>query len=127
MKNMKLYVLGTVLVSALSVPVSVRAEDVAGKAANDAMKRPPAGERMIEALDTDKSGDVSLEEFQAKHAEQFKTMDANADGKMTKDEIGKAHEARKAKMKEHMQEKRERLKDKAEKEAAPAEEAPKAE
>lgn len=127
MKNIKLYVLGTVLVSALSVPVSVRAETAAGDAANDAMKRPPAGERMIEALDTDKSGDVSLEEFQAKHAEQFKTMDANNDGKLTKDEIGKAHEQRKAKMKERMHEKREQMKEKAAKEAAPAEEAPKAE
>ncbi|WP_435640154.1 hypothetical protein [Micavibrio aeruginosavorus] len=127
MKNIKLYVLGTVLVSALSVPVAVRAEEIAGDAANDAMKRPPAGERMMEALDTDKSGDVSLEEFQAKHAEQFKTMDANSDGKLTKDEIGKAHDARKAKMQERMQEKREQMKDKAAKDAAPAEEAPKAE
>ena len=41
--------------------------------------------------------------------------------------LQQAHEARKAKMKERMQEKREQLKEEAAKNAAPAEEAPKAE
>ncbi|QLH38519.1 MAG: EF-hand domain-containing protein [Defluviicoccus sp.] len=42
---------------------------------------------MLEWLDEDGDGTVTLEEFQAGHAERFAEMDANGDGKITPDEF----------------------------------------
>lgn len=55
---------------------------------------------MIERLDADKDGKISLEEFKSNASAAFKAFDANGDGQVTKDEIKARHaafkEARKA-------------------------------
>lgn len=48
---------------------------------------------MIERLDTDKDGKVTLAEFKANAATAFKAFDANGDGQVTKDEIKARHAA----------------------------------
>jgi Ca2+-binding EF-hand superfamily protein len=48
---------------------------------------------MIERLDTDKDGKVTLVEFKANAANAFKAFDANGDGQVTKDEIKARHAA----------------------------------
>lgn len=45
------------------------------------------GTMMLEWLDEDDDGTVTLEEFQAGHAERFTEMDANGDGEITPDEF----------------------------------------
>lgn len=59
-------------------------------------ERPPGGGRQgqpFEAIDTDKSGDISEEEFIAAQTKRIKEMftriDENGDGKVTKEEMGR--------------------------------------
>lgn len=53
----------------------------------------PRGARMIERLDTDKDGKVTLTEFKAGISATFKTFDADGNGEVTRDEIKAHHEA----------------------------------
>ena len=48
---------------------------------------------MIERLDADKNGKVSLDEFKTNAAAAFKTFDADGNGQVTKDEIKARREA----------------------------------
>lgn len=95
MSHIKQTILGTVLMTAFSLPVIAHAETAVPT--ND--QKPHAHkERMFDKIDADKSGGISLEEFQAKSAERFKAMDTNNDGILTKDEMDAAHANRKDKM-----------------------------
>jgi Ca2+-binding EF-hand superfamily protein len=53
----------------------------------------PRHAAMIERLDTNKDGKVSLDEFKANISAAFKTFDADGNGEVTKDEIKARHEA----------------------------------
>ena len=53
----------------------------------------PRHAAMIERLDADKDGKVSLDEFKTNISAAFKTFDADGDGQVTKDEIKTRHEA----------------------------------
>ncbi|MDD2702304.1 MAG: EF-hand domain-containing protein [Sideroxydans sp.] len=53
----------------------------------------PTGGGMVQQMDKDGDGTVSLKEFNAFHAERFKEMDANKDGKITADELGNPYPA----------------------------------
>ena len=46
-----------------------------------------SGAMMLDWFDDDGDGKVTLQEFQAGHAERFAAMDANSDGKVTPDEF----------------------------------------
>lgn len=59
------------------------------------------GGPMMEKVDTDKDGKISRGEFQARGDEMFKEADTNGDGFITAEEGKAAHEARRAKWKEH--------------------------
>lgn len=57
-------------------------------------------ERMIERLDADQSGAISLEEFARRSNERFATEDANGDGTVTTEEREAAREAHAAQREE---------------------------
>ncbi len=54
------------------------------------------GERLLERFDANKDGAISKEEFAAARAANFKTMDPNGDGRITKDEVPEAMERMRA-------------------------------
>ncbi|MCR6500787.1 EF-hand domain-containing protein [Shinella sp. CPCC 101442] len=56
-------------------------------------KHHPRHAAMIERLDTDKDGKVSLDEFKTNAAATFKTFDADGDGQVTNAEIKARHDA----------------------------------
>lgn len=58
------------------------------KGPNDAC---PTGGGMVQQMDKDGDGAVSLKEFNAFHEERFKAMDTNKDGKVTNDELDALH------------------------------------
>lgn len=58
--------------------------------------RGPNIERMLEKLDTNKDGGISLEEVQTSHAELFAKVDANNDSSLTEEEFGMIKELKKA-------------------------------
>lgn len=45
------------------------------------------GIEKVEAMDTDKDGKISLDEYKANCEKRFKAMDTNHDGYLTKDEM----------------------------------------
>lgn len=49
-------------------------------------------EHMMEKMDTDKDGTITQAEHDTFTAARFKEMDANGDGKVTKEEMQKHHE-----------------------------------
>ena len=58
-----------------------------------------------DAMDIDKDGKVSHDEYMAKCEKRFKAMDTNHDGFLTKEECCKTWEKRKEAIKEKVQEK----------------------
>ncbi len=52
----------------------------------------PPGGGMIQQMDKNGDDAVSLKEFNAFHAERFKEMDANKDGKVTSEEMDSVHQ-----------------------------------
>jgi Ca2+-binding EF-hand superfamily protein len=56
-------------------------------AAKDEGRHGPRGAAMIERLDADKNGKVSLDEFKTNVTAAFKAFDADGNGQVTKDEI----------------------------------------
>lgn len=68
------------------------------------MDGPMGSARMLERLDTDKDGSISKEEFSARRVENFKTMDPDGDGRITKAELPEAMERlREARRREQME------------------------
>lgn len=69
-----------------------------GKAhgSNDAC---PTGGGMVQQMDKDGDGAVSLKEFNAFHAERFAAMDTNKDGKVTGEELDGLHQGMPGQMK----------------------------
>ena len=57
--------------------------------------------KMFEKTDTNADGVISLEEHSAKAERHFKKMDANDDGKVTKEEANNHHAAMREKYKKH--------------------------
>lgn len=65
--------------------------------AKDGEKHHHKLEKMLEKVDTDKDGAISLQEHEAHTAQKFKEMDANGDGKATKEEIEAYYQAKREK------------------------------
>ncbi len=61
---------------------------------------PPRGHNFLEAMDKDKNKEVTRAEWDAFHAERYKELDANSDGKITKEEADKKRNEMREKMKE---------------------------
>jgi Ca2+-binding EF-hand superfamily protein len=59
----------------------------------------PKGGGMIQQMDKDGDGAVSLKEFEAAHAERFKVMDVNKDGKVSAEELDSQHQEMRGHMK----------------------------
>jgi Ca2+-binding EF-hand superfamily protein len=59
----------------------------------------PTGGGMIQQMDKNNDGAVSLKEFNAFHAERFKAMDTNNDGKVTAEELDGLHQGMRSQMK----------------------------
>ena len=59
--------------------------------------------KMFERTDTNGDGVISHEEFSAKAERRFKKMDADSDGKVTKEEAKNHHAAMREKYKKHHQ------------------------
>lgn len=113
---MKRFFALTAVALALAIPAAYAEEGAVHP--DKAMK----GDRFQEA-DTNGDGNVSKEEFLAKHETMFNKIDADADGMLTQAEMDTARAEWKAKMKEERElRKQQRAKEKAEAvESAPAE------
>ncbi|GEM_PF-2910762 len=61
---------------------------------------PPRGYNFLEAMDKDKNKEVTRAEWDAFHAERYKEMDANNDGKITKEESDKKRNEMRDKMRD---------------------------
>ena len=66
-----------------------------GHGPNDAC---PTGGGMVQQMDKDGDGAVSLKEFNVFHAERFKAMDSNSDGKVTGAELDGLHQGMRGQM-----------------------------
>ena len=63
------------------------------------------GKSYFDAMDTDKDGKISHDEYMAKYEKRFKAMDTNQDGFLTNEECSKAWGKHKEAIKHKMQEK----------------------
>ncbi|MBU1215340.1 MAG: EF-hand domain-containing protein [Gammaproteobacteria bacterium] len=59
----------------------------------------PKGGGMVQQMDKNGDGAVSLKEFSTFHAERFKAMDTNKDGKVTSEELDGLHQGMRSQMK----------------------------
>ncbi len=76
---MKTMVAAAAVLSVAGLSAMAVADDHDGKGGH-------RGERMLERLDTNKDGNISLDEAKAGSAERFKHVDKNGDGIITPDE-----------------------------------------
>ncbi len=96
---MKLRKLNIALVICAGLAISFNAN-----AQNEQRERkgPPSADKIIEKLDTDKDGKLSLEEVKAddrkRMADNFDKIDSDGDGYITKEELEAMQEKRKQKM-----------------------------
>lgn len=96
--------LSTMALAVLSVPALAQDTPPAGGPDGH-----PGMDRM-QSADTDGDGALSKAEFMAVQEKRFAEMDANSDGKVTKDEMKAHHESMKEKMKEFWAKKKEEKK-----------------
>jgi hypothetical protein len=101
--TIKTLTLGAALAGMMLAPAAM-AEDSAKKA----YRGGGGPEKMYEALDANKDGKVSLEEFLAPHNTRFTEIDTNKDGFLSQEEMKTHHDA----MREKWKEKRGEMKDK---------------
>ncbi len=94
----KLFLLSAAILAVQALPVL--AQDGPPPAGHEGGKKGDRGARMFEMQDTDKDGAISEAEHSAFTKKRFDEMDANKDGKVTKDEAKAHHDAMKAKWKE---------------------------
>jgi len=74
---------------------------LAGSALAETPEKIFAGDAFMHHYDSNKDGNISLEEFQAPAARQFEAMDANADGSISKEEATEFVERLRSEMREH--------------------------
>lgn len=72
-------------------------------------------DRMLKEIDQNEDGIISEEEFIERSRKRFSTLDADADGKVTKDEVSKHHEMMKEKQQARREKRHERRQDRRDK------------
>ena len=83
----------TLILGATALAVAITGMAAPSFAAREKMTPEQRAERMIQRLDANKDQKVSLAEFQARVATNFKTFDANGDGQISADEMKAKREA----------------------------------
>ncbi|MBZ7920240.1 EF-hand domain-containing protein [Ensifer adhaerens] len=83
----------TLILGVTALAVAVTGMAAPSFAAREKLTPEQRGERMIQRLDTNKDQKVSLDEFQARVAANFKTFDTNGDGQISADEMKAKREA----------------------------------
>lgn len=83
----------TLILGMTALAVALTGAAAPSFAARNKLTPEQRGERMIQRLDTNKDQKVSLDEFQAQVATNFKTFDANGDGQISADEMKAKREA----------------------------------
>ncbi|MCB9990780.1 MAG: hypothetical protein H6867_05305 [Rhodospirillales bacterium] len=68
--------------------------------------------KMLEKMDSDGDGKVSRAEFIEAHEQRFTEIDADGDGFASAEELKAAWEAKHAQMKEHREQRRDKMKEK---------------
>jgi len=86
---MKTKSIALLALSALIFPFALQAKPGEGK--------PPKGEKVVERMDADQNGRISLQEAKGRLAKNFQRIDANSDGQVTAQELDDAHAKRKQK------------------------------
>lgn len=94
---MKKSIISTITIAAILASASTFAYAASGDDNKRGGKhRGPNIERMLEKLDTNKDGGISLEEVKTSRAELFVKVDANNDSSLTEEEFGMIKELKKA-------------------------------
>ncbi|WP_429811077.1 EF-hand domain-containing protein [Ensifer sp. B1-9] len=83
----------TLILGVTALAVAITGMAAPSFAAREKMTPEQRAERMIQRLDANKDQKVSLAEFQARVATNFKTFDANGDGQISADEMKAKREA----------------------------------
>ena len=94
---MKKSIISTITIAAILASASTFAYAASGDDNKRGGKhRGPNIERMLEKLDTNKDGGISLDEVKTSRAELFVKVDANNDSSLTEEEFGMIKELKKA-------------------------------
>lgn len=84
------------IITAIAATIALTSASTFAYAAKDGDKRGPNIERMLERLDTNNDGGISLEEVKAHQANLFTQVDANNDSSLTEEEFAMIKDIRKA-------------------------------
>ena len=95
--------LSMIAAGALAAPLAF-AED--GKSGDHGKKHHKG--HMMEKVDANGDGAISKDEFMARHEEMFNKMDADGDGSISKEEMKAGMEAKREKMKEFREKRKDR-------------------